>query len=82
MCVKLSEHFKDPHQYMLVKLIEPNSYTFDNDIVDFRLIDLYKNDSVFLFYISWQNHIIKTNSNWTYDKETLFINNILQRERV
>lgn len=75
----LSKHFIDPYQYMLVKLIEPNSYTFD---YNFRLNDLYKNKSTFLFYISWQNHIIKTNLNWTDEEETLFINNILQRKRV
>lgn len=78
----LSKHFKDPYQYMLIRLIEPNSYTFDNATYDFRLIDLYKSKDIFLLYISWENHIIKTNSNWTYDQETLFINNILQRTRV
>lgn len=77
----LSEHFKDPHQYMLVKFQEPNSYVFD-DMIDLRLIDLYQDKNVFLFYISWQNHIIKTNLNWTYDEETLLISNILKRERV
>lgn len=74
----LSKHFLDPHQYMLVKFQEPNSYVFD----DLRLIDLYQDKNVFLFYISWQNHIIKTNLNWTYDEETLLINNILKREQV
>ena len=77
----LSKHFLDPHRYMLVKFQEPNSYVFD-DMIDLRLIDLYQDKNVFLFYISWQNHIIKTNLNWTYDEEILLISNILKRERV
>jgi hypothetical protein len=77
----ISKHFKDPKGYMLVKLTEPNSYTFDPNYTRLRLNDLIQTPSVFLFYISFQNQIIETNINWAYEEETLVYNNILQRSR-